>query len=70
MIVGRQAVTWGNGLMFNPMDLFNPFAPSNTVRDYKMGDDLVSVRFNGEGGKELNLLYIPRRNITTGPCGF
>ena len=22
--LGRQAITWGNGLIFNPMDLFNP----------------------------------------------
>ena len=33
--VGRQAVTWGNGLIFNPMDLFNPFSPVDIERDYK-----------------------------------
>jgi len=27
--VGRQALTWGNGLLFNPMDLFNPFSPTD-----------------------------------------
>ncbi|MDX2497114.1 MAG: hypothetical protein QNL11_04335, partial [Desulfobacterales bacterium] len=31
--IGRQALTWGNGLIFNPMDLLNPFAPTNFVRD-------------------------------------
>ncbi len=70
IIVGRQAVTWGNGLIFNPMDLFNPFAPSDTVRDYKMGDDLVSVRFNTELSGECNLLYVPRRDATTGEVDF
>jgi hypothetical protein len=39
--IGRQAVTWGNGLIFNPMDLFNPFPPADIQRDYKVGDDMV-----------------------------
>jgi len=69
-MVGRQAVTWGNGLIFNPMDLFNPFSPSDIVRDYKMGDDLVSVRFNTDSIEEGHLLYVPRRNVTTGDLDF
>lgn len=68
--VGRQAVTWGNGFMFNPMDLFNPFAPSDTVRDYKTGDDLVSTRILGQDGSEWHLLYVPRRDSTTGRMSF
>ncbi len=70
IIVGRQAITWGNGFIFNPMDLFNPFAPSDTIRDYKMGDDLVSVRFNNKFLGECNLLYVPRRNIITDEIDF
>ncbi len=58
---GRQAVTWGNGLVFNPMDLFNPFSPTDVVRDYKTGDDLLSVEINGTS-RNLHLLYVPRRN--------
>ncbi len=60
--IGRQVSTWGNGLIFNPMDLFNPFAPSDTVRDYKTGDDLVSVRSTIGDVCEVDLLYIPRRD--------
>ncbi|SDU10106.1 hypothetical protein [Desulfobacula phenolica] len=70
IIVGRQAVTWGNGLIFNPMDLFNPFSPSDTNRDYKMGDDLVSVRFTTQESGEFNLLYVPRRDVITGEIDF
>jgi hypothetical protein len=40
--VGRQVITWGNGFLFNPMDLFNPFAPTDIERDYKIGDDMVT----------------------------
>ena len=58
---GRQALTWGNGMVFNPMDLFNPFAPTTIQRDYKVGDDMVlgQVYF---GNHEGQVLYIPRRN--------
>jgi len=59
--VGRQAVTWGNGLLFNPMDLFNPFSPADVERDYKIGDDMLSLEiYSGQGA--LQLLYVPRRN--------
>jgi hypothetical protein len=70
VIAGRQAITWGNGLVFNPMDLFNPFSPSDTIRDYKQGDDLVSVRFNPEQGGEFNIIYVPRRNVITKDVDF
>ena len=70
ILIGRQAITWGNGFIFNPMDLFNPFAPSDTIRDYKMGDDLVSVRFDTELSGECNLLYVPRRDAITEEVDF
>jgi hypothetical protein len=60
--VGRQAITWGNGLLFNPMDLFNPFSPADIERDYKIGDDMVSTQFSVEGMGEFQFLYVPRRN--------
>ena len=63
--VGRQAVTWGNGLLFNPMDLFNPFAPTDIERDYKIGDDMVSIQSPLGGSGNLQFLYVPRRNPQT-----
>lgn len=68
--IGRQAVTWGNGMIFNPMDLFNPFSPSDIIRDYKIGDDLLSIRGSTDLLEEINLLYVPRRNVTTGDVSF
>lgn len=70
ILVGRQAITWGNGFIFNPMDLFNPFAPSDTIRDYKTGDDLIALRFHTGLLGECNLLYVPRRNIITDTVDF
>jgi hypothetical protein len=63
--IGRQAQTWGNGLLFNPMDLFNPFAPADVDRDYKLGDDMVSVHLNTGSIGDIQLLYVPRRDPDT-----
>jgi hypothetical protein len=60
--VGRQAVTWGNGFIFNPMDLFNPFPPTAIDRDYKVGDDMINAQFSLSQIGEGQLLYVARRN--------
>jgi hypothetical protein len=60
--VGRQTVTWGHGMLFNPMDLFNPFSPTDIERDYKMGDDMLSAHFNLSNLSDFQFLYVPRRN--------
>lgn len=63
--LGRQALTWGDGLIFNPMDLFNPFSPTAVQRDYKTGDDMALVQ-TPVGQSELQWLYLPRRDPATG----
>lgn len=60
--VGRQAVSWGNGLVFQPLDLFNPFAPTTVDQDYKAGDDLLLVERSLAGGGGLQLLAVARRD--------
>lgn len=58
--VGRQAVSWGSGHVFQPMDLFNPFAPTAVDRDYKPGDDIVLIERAFAHGT-LQLLHVARR---------
>src|SRR5262245_8322541 len=41
--VGRDAVSWGSGIVFQPLDIFAPFAPTTVDRDYKPGEDLIEV---------------------------
>ncbi len=60
--VGRQALTWGNGLLFNPMDLFNPFSPTDFSRDYKVGDDMAWAQVAVGDTGSLQLLGVPRRD--------
>jgi len=63
MTLGRQAVTWGNGLLFNPMDIFNPFSPYDTEQDYKKGDDMVCFEIFFKDGDDLQFVYLPRRDV-------
>lgn len=63
---GRQAITWGHGFLFNPMDIFTPFAPTQVDRDYKQGEDAASIQYNFTGHPgDIQLLYVPRRNETS-----
>jgi len=63
--IGRQALTWGNGFVFNPMDLVNPFPPTDILRDYKIGSDMVIGLVNLGVSGDLQLVYVPRRNPLT-----
>ena len=62
LTLGRQAVSWGNGLVFQPMDIFSPFAPTTVDRDYKAGDDLILLDKLFENGSDLQLLIVGRRD--------
>ena len=59
---GRQALTWGNGLVFNPADIVNPFAPRDIIRDYKAGADMVLYQIGGTVVSDFQLVYVPRKN--------
>lgn len=58
--VGRQAITWGSGLVFRPMDLFDPFSPSATDTEYKPGVDMLYVQRLFSDGSDLQLIAAPR----------
>ena len=68
--IGRQAVTWGDGLIFNPMDIFNPFSPVEFERDYKIGDDMVSTQFSVNKIGDFQFLYVPRRDEVSGDVSW
>lgn len=63
--IGRAAVTWGDGLIFNVEDIFNPFDPLDVERNYKTGDDLLLVETRA-GRNTWQFLTVPRRDPTTG----
>lgn len=63
---GRQALSWGNGLFYAPMDLVNPFDPSTIDTEYKNGDDMLYAQFLQENGNDVQAAVVVRRDLTTG----
>jgi len=59
---GRQAVSWGNGLIYNPMDFFNPFDPAAVDTEYKIGDDMFYGQYLLDSGNDLQLVNVQRRD--------
>jgi hypothetical protein len=64
--VGRQALSWGNGLAYAPMDLVNPFDPASIDTEYKSGDDMVYLQYLQDNGNDVQAAYVVRRNLQTG----
>ena len=63
---GRQAISWGNGLIFTPMDVFNPFDPAAVDKEYKTGDDMLYAQWLFASGADLQGIVSVRRNPETG----
>lgn len=64
---GRQALTWGAGTVFHPMDLINPFAPGATDTEYKPGVDMIYAQVLFNDGSDLQLAAVPRAETAGGP---
>jgi len=63
---GRQAISWGNGLMFTPMDIVNPFDPTQVDTEYKAGDDMLYGQLLRSNGDDVQASYVVRRDPLTG----
>jgi hypothetical protein len=61
--VGRDAVSWGSGIVFQPLDIFAPFAPTTVDRDYKPGEDLVKFDGVTDHGSDWQLIGVFRRDV-------
>ena len=64
--VGRQALSWGNGLFYAPMDLVNPFDPAAIDTEYKAGDDMLYLQYLRDSGDDVQAAYVARRDPATG----
>ena len=63
---GRQAISWGNGLLFTPMDIFNPFDPAAVDKEYKSGDDMLYGQYLLDNGNDVQAVAVVRRNLISG----
>jgi hypothetical protein len=59
--LGRQALSWGNGLVFQVLDLFNPFPPNAVDKEYKPGIDTLTAQWLFSNGDDLQGIVVPRR---------
>jgi hypothetical protein len=62
---GRQAVSWGNGLVFQPLDFVNPFSPIAIDKDYKTGDDMLYGQWLAGEKDDVQAIVLPRRDPAT-----
>ena len=66
MRFGRQAVSWGNGLVYTAMDIFNPFDPAAVDREFKTGDDMLYGQYLRGNGDDLQSVMVFRRDLLSG----
>jgi len=64
--LGRQAITWGNGLFFSPMDIVNPFDPTTIDTEYKSGDDMLYGQYLRNNGHDVQAAFVFRRDVFSG----
>lgn len=64
--VGRQALTWGSGIVFRPMDLFDPFSPVATDTEFKPGTDMLYAQYLFGDGSDLQFIAVPRSTVLNG----
>ncbi len=65
--LGRQAVTWGAGLVFRPSDIIAPFAPNAIDTAYKPGVDMAYAQVLFDNGNDIEAVFVPRRAVAGGP---
>ena len=58
---GRQALSIGNGIVFQAIDLFAPFSPVEIDRDYKTGQDLLYIESLLTDELSVEWIIVPRR---------
>lgn len=68
--IGRQALSWGQGVTFQVLDIINPFPPAIVDSEYKPGADMIFLSRNLSQLGELEIVYVPRRNIDTQDVEF
>ncbi len=67
VVVGREAVSYGGGLVFHPMDLLNPFSPTAVDKDFKPGEDLIQIQRRLGADGEFSVLGVGRRDDAGDP---
>ena len=70
VILGRDSISWGHGLFFNPVDVFAPFSPVAIDTEYKPGVDMLYWQHVLDSGSDIQLLHVDRDNGTSDAVRF
>jgi hypothetical protein len=62
---GRHAISWGNGLIFNPIDVFNPFNPLAIDTEYKPGNNMLHIQYGLANGNDVQGLWVNHGDATS-----
>ncbi len=65
--VGRQAITWGSGHIFHPLDMIAPFSPQAIDTSYKPGVDMLYAQYLFDSGADIQAIAVPRAATWGGP---
>lgn len=57
--LGRQAIDWGTGRFWQPLNLFGSFAPTDLDTDYKAGIDALVGEYYSGYFSSITLAYLP-----------
>ena len=60
LIMGRDSISWGHGLFFNPVDVFAPFSPVAIDTEYKPGIDMLYWQHVLDSGSDIQVLHVDR----------
>jgi len=55
--VGRQRIAWGSALFWSPVDIINPFNPTQIDRDQRSGVDGITANWDYRDLSRLSLVY-------------
>ncbi len=58
LTAGRQAIDWGAGRLWQPLNVFGAFAPTDLDTDYKAGIDAVTAEWYPSAFSSLNGAYV------------
>jgi len=59
--IGRQRIAWGTAMLWNPMDILNPFNPIQLEHEERLGIDAVLLDWNYDALSRLSLVYAQQR---------
>ncbi len=59
--IGRQRIAWGTAMLWNPMDILNPFNPIQLEREERQGVDAILLDWNVDALSRFSLVYARQR---------